>query len=85
MVKFSLDRPLVSAALFAAGLWCFVMIHMVNVPLLESRLAFGAWLAAGAFIGAAILHPFRAALLGAMVGVVAQILFIWALVHTTPI
>jgi hypothetical protein len=85
MGKLLANRPLVSAGLFAAGLWCLLAIQVANQPLLESSLALGAWFIGGAFIGAALFNPFKVAWLGAWMGVLAQLTLLMILIFMTPI
>jgi hypothetical protein len=67
-------------------MWIILLISVRYEPLLGIyRLTFLGWLVGGAFIGAGILHPFKRAWLGAMLGVLAQLALLYVLVLTTPI
>jgi hypothetical protein len=79
MPKFSIKELLLATTLIAVGSGMVSLVFMLtNVPKvgehLEEYAAFTSWFGGGAMIGAGILTPFKRPWLGAVIGLVVQLI-----------
>jgi hypothetical protein len=83
MLRFQIKDLLVSMTLISAGLGCFTAA--IVIPLLESPFALVLYIGAGSLIGAGVLHPFKIAWVGAIIGTLTMMGLLLYIVATTPI
>jgi hypothetical protein len=85
MPRFSIKRLFVSTGIVAIGLGALMLLLRARIPLLESPGAMAISVASTAVIGAGLLHSFRLAWPGALIGALAWIVFLAAIAAAVQI
>jgi hypothetical protein len=85
MPRFALKDLLLSTTLIALGLACYVWVQRSQIPLLEHPIILLPLIGSGALVGAGILHPFRVAWMGALIGALAMLALVGCAVATAKI
>jgi len=85
MPRFSLKRLLISTTMVATGLGALVFAFSNQLPLLDYPAVTFLYVAPPALIGAGLLHPFRLAWVGALVGALGMLIFLGYCVATVEI